>query len=472
MKSGKKNRTFNAALLIIGALAITMTACSNSSGAEAGISAPDTNATDSAHPNVEHIVNPDRSLFVGETLTVAFVYTDVIAQRAASRYMRENPGTTIEIISYRDERERDGNFEMIREQIATQLMAGGGPVLMVDSLVDYGNSRSAHFFIDWFTFMDADPDFNEDDWFMNVFSAMSVKGRLLNFPLMIFYDMVVANKTIPGLSEALEAKESVTVSELFELHRSIPSEEQYFFDPRNASVERFVYYYISEFLDVEAGWADFDNARFIEFLNAARDNDNPNEQTYLSNIVSFREEAALSENYVFLFTTNYNWQYAHDYEEALFTGLTPVVNEKGEMRLRPFESLVLNANASPVQHALAWDFVQFLVQYYDYVDLLSPNRIHQRSGGERYVTELMQGSFMADQGWRLERPMEEAVKDVVSKMASFGDMPMFNARGIPDAISNVIDEALRNFNSGLVSAEQTAVDLQNKIELILMEISR
>ena len=463
---GKKNKAFYNVSLLALALVFAIAACSSSGNSEGGDPAADTNH---AQPNVEHIVNPDKSLFDGETLTIAIV-EELKWQELASRYMRENPGVTIEIISYFDERERDGNFDRIKEKIATQLMTGGGPVLINDFLVDYLHPRSTHFFTDWLPIMNADPDFSEDDWFMSVFNAMHVNGKFLSFPTWIAYEMVVANKAIPGLAEALEAKDSVTVPELFELHRSISSDEQYFFEPRNATVTFFSDYYIGEFLDIETGWADFNNARFIEFLKNARSIDNPNEHIILCTIISPAEEVLASENYAFIFTDNWLWQYAYDFEESLFTGLTPVVNGNGEMKLTPYESFILNVNATPVQHALAWNFVKFAMQSSQHAFLSSTNRLQHRRGGDIVMADEMEIRFMNQLGWKIEPSKEEAVEDVITKMAAFADLPMFNSRGLPYAILGVIQEAIRNYSRGLVSAEQTAADLQNKIELVFMEI--
>ena len=463
---GKKNKAFCNASLLALALVFAIAACSSSGNSEGGVPAADTNHV---QPDIEYIVNPDKSLFDGETLTIANFFEEPWLT-LASRYMRENPGVTIEITSYFDERERDGNFNKVREKIATQLMTGGGPVLINDFLVDYLHPRSTHFFTDWLPVMNADPDFNEDDWFMSVFNAMCVNSKLLSFPTAMVYEMVVANKAIPGLAEALEATDSITVPELFELHRSISSDKQYFFEPRNATIAFFSDYYIGEFLDIETGWADFNNERFIEFLKNARGIDNPNEMIVLATNISPAEEALVSEKYAFIFTDNFHWQYAYDFEESLFTGLTPVVNGKGEMSFYPRESFILNANATPVQHALAWDFVKYVTQSYEYAYFSSTNRVQHRRACDNAIAASMEQYFMNQHGWQVDRPIEEAVDEVRAKMAAFTDLPKFNSRGLPDVILEVINEAMRNYNSGMVSAEQTAADLQNKIELVFMEI--
>ena len=62
------------------------------------------------------------------------------------------------------------------------------------------------------------------------------------------------------------------------------------------------------------------------------------------------------------------------------------------------------------------------------------------------------------------------MEGALAQIAALGDMPMSTMANLPFAIENIIREALALFNDGLVSAEQTAADLQNRVELALMEM--
>ena len=287
-------------------------------------------ATGTVNPDVEHIVNPDTELFDGETLTVA-VISKALAQPFAARYMRENPGVTIELVSFEEELERDGNYLDVQKQIGIQLMAGRGPVLIQQGIADSFDPRSAQYFYDWFPVMNADPEFNEDDWFMNAFHAVSMNGRLLSFPTYIYYNMATANCTIPGLAKALAAYECITISELVELHRAFSANTQYYFEPRS-SLDILLVYDSYKFFDFETGWVDFNNSYFIDFISKHKDLWNQDSTFYGNSVVSPAEEIALSDSYSFYFTEPYQHQYFLGFEESLFTEITPVVNDDMEDR--------------------------------------------------------------------------------------------------------------------------------------------
>ena len=469
-------------LLHVAVLLFTMTGCSDIASdivpeitAESGNPPVPTEIIDTVDPEVEQIVNPDRSLFDGESITVAVNFENLM-QPFAAAYMRDNPGVTIEVVSY-DEYWNRGNMHMAREEIATQLMAGSGPALMLGSLVNYLDPRSHNNFSDWLPIMRADPDFNEDDWFMNAFDAVSVKGRLLAFPTDFYYDIVTANRTIPGLPEVLSAKQSITFSELVDAHRSISLDAQYLFEPRNSFRATITMHYLHNFLDFETGMVDFDNERFIDLIANIRGIMDPDKQTFISNVVSPEEEAAISEEYSFIFSGFMDFQYFLDFDEALFIEPTPVVNDDGELMMYPLHSYLLNANATPTQQALAWDFIKFTMQPESYPPVLT--QIGWQPTNKNLLRHIFENNlpfnidywFTKEFGWQLNGTMEDAVEGAIAMATSIGDMPMFNNTILPDEVSSMITEKLRDYQDGLLSAEQTAQNLQNQVELVLMEIS-
>ena len=424
-----------------------------------------------SEPYVEHIVNPDRELFEGETLTVAVPH-EVMLAPIAGQYMRANPGVTIEIIAFDEELERDGGYERVREEIGTQLMAGGGPTLMLGMLLDFLDPRSSHFFADWLPVMWADPNFNEDDWFMNVFQAAAMDGKLKAFPMDFIYFMATANSTIPGLPNALAEKESITIEELIELHKAAPtSDRQYYFNSGRNIEGMMLWFLLGDFVDMETGRVDFDNERFIGYLNYLRDNLNPDDSEHTGGFVMPSQEAAMAERDYFHFTNNMQEQYFLDFDEALFTEQTPIVNERGELIIYPTLSYTLNRNATPTQQAVAWDFIQFMLLPENdsgpNMGLQTTNRNLHRLRNERH---LQFEWFVRQSKWQLNGSIEESAELIITKQSAYGDMPMFRSFGYPESILKIIRETLQEFEDGLISAEQAAANLQNKVELVMMEM--
>jgi len=433
------------------------------------------------------IANPDRSLFYGETLTIATTFGGFDGalspfQYLTRMYMDTNPGVTIEVINLWSYTQDVDRFANKRDELGVQLMAGSAPVLICGMFVDYRDLRLAHFFADWFPIMDADPNFNEDDWFMNVFHASAIHDRLLAFPMRFDYEMVVANSTIPGLSETLAAQDSITLSELMKLHREMSTDSSFFLEPF-FSVDQVVQFYLDSFLDFDTGLVDFDNEQFIDMITYAGEITSPNFEmsargTHAAWWIDPEIEAYRSENYFFSFADMY--QYLPHLESGpLFTEQTPLVNERGELLVDISGSTyVLNANASPIEQALAWDFIQFSMN----PDILGaaarslhpfhmyPVNRHLFHQGASSAITIWIATVREEFGWPLPGTIDESVEYVRARTDTLGDMPMASTRTLPFAVENIIDEALELFQNGLVSAEQTAADLQNRVTLVLMEM--
>ena len=427
-------------------------------------------------PELEHMVSPDRTLFVGETLTIAEMFNTRELRFVANKYMRENPGVTIEVIDYFGDYERDGHLLEVQKLIASQLMAGSGPVLIEAALADYLDPRSATFFCDWYPVMAADPGFGEEDWFMNVFHAVSVNGRLTAFPIHFIYSFIAANSTIPGLPEAMAGKDGITMSEMMELHREMQGETAYSFEPF-FDLTWIRELYIDSFINLETGWVDINNERFIELITYAERITDRDISGSIHSSGYQRTEASWSERYFFYITNPIQYQHLVDFEESLlFSGNTPLVNDLGELVMYPTQGYILSVNATPTEQALAWDFLKFMMEpdnyqisYYGSMQPTNRNIL-------RFTVEEKLPSDIRDNNWRLTGTANEAAEDLIAKMTAFGEMPMHNMRSLPDAIigmpAGVFPEAMRQFQDGLVSAEQTALNLQNQVELVLMEISR
>ena len=455
-------------LLHLAVMAFAITGCSDS-GAEHGNEAPlDSEAANTA----EQGNTPEND----NTLTIAAAYTARELNRLASKYMSENPGVSIEIIDYTDHEKRDGHWGLAQQEIATQLMAGSGAVLMDGFLVDYLAPQSAAYFADWFPIMYADPDFKEEDWFMNVFHATAANGRLYAFSTAFYYPLVAANSAVPGLLEAMEGRGGISVMELLELHREIPTDTTYFFE-YYFSTQWVLELYLDTFIDIETGRVDFSD-EFVDFISHAKEiTDTGKDPEYFWPLTP-SQETALSDRYFYHLSNSVamDYQYLLELEkEPLFTSFTPITNSNGELLVYPIEAYVLSAYASPAQQSLAWDFVKFMAEpdnQPQYISMQPTKRELLRIAIEHDLPKTLADAYKR----QLTYSVDEAVEDALRQMTAFGEMPMQNIRSLPNVFfgwgsrSGILREALELFEDGLVSAEQTALNLQNQVELVMMEI--
>jgi len=431
---------------------------------------------------VEQIVNPDRSLFYGETITIA-TWNPHFLNGVAVRYMEANPGVTINIINHRDSSWifADGfDFSEPRLEIATQLMAGSAPTLIAAELADPFDMRQAVYFYDWYLLMDADPNFNEDEWFMNVFHGFSKNDRLFHFPIFSNYNVITANTTISDLQDTIDEKpDGATIMDLVEIHRDFSVDYPEFYLEEYFATEMILEYEIGRFVDIETGRVDF-GEEFIDLITYAKSTTCPDYSHRWRNLShNAMTDLRKSTRYLFHFRNTMYYHHFVDYEgERPFVGMTPLVNDYGELLLdsRLSVSYLLNANATPIEKAIAWDFIMFLMEYENQIDtdlqavlLLSPNR----NTFENNARSLLPGRIRMVTWFRgSDDDAIDAIDGIVETMFEFHEMPMRVTRVLPNTINEVIENAIQQFHDGLLSAEQTAELLQNQITLVLMEMER
>ena len=422
-------------------------------------------------PEIEEIINPDRSLFIGQTLTIACRlvarFDDLIR-----KYMSENPGVRIEVIDYWDDDMRCIDLTTSRQVIATQLMAGSAPLLINSLLVDSLHPGTTAYFFDWFPIMYTDPDFNEDDWFMNVFHAASVDGKLYSFPLSFFCFRISVNNTVPGLLAEWEWRESITIPEVLALHRDFPTESAYFvysgFEPTWAA-----WFNIGDFVDINTDRVNF-NEEFIDFITYMRDATNPQGINIGHGIIPPEVEAHRSETYLFeLYLSRVLICFLDDEELFMFSDPKPIVNNYGELIIFLEDSFLLNANASTIEKALAWDFIKFISNPENHSSMPVFWNPTNRALLRHHVQILLPSNIIfAD--LQINKETSEAVEHVANQIATLGEMPMRRYSELPGVLGNkrdgLIIETLRQFRDGLLSADDVARNLQNMVELMLMEI--
>ena len=418
--------------------------------------------------------------FYGETLTIAVPHTFHMGPFSEA-YMAQNPGVTIELISF----DFDGDWQGVREVIGLQLLTGTAPTLIHSIALDHNDPNVTRFLIDWFPFMGADPYFIEENYFMSVFHAAARNNRLYAFPFNFSFRAIAANSTVPGLVDALEGLESVTLLQLMELHRQSPTENPLFmyadFDALTG-LSSTLYY----FFDLGTQRIDFYNQTFKDFITYAREITNPHSGTDFGwtrsyNALDQETQAVWDQTYMFIrFDASHGFHNFMDFEDFTFKGATPVTNNQGELIIYPFGGYVLNGQSTPAQQALAWDFIHFILRAHEtlpglYINLLPVNKDLLRAGLERQIPPRI--SQMARYGWQVYNPnnepithiINEAVEYVHSRIVAVNDIPMV-ASDVHTPVWDILLETMENFQIGLLSAEQTAQDLQNRIRLVMMEM--
>ena len=434
-------------------------------------------------PSEELDDEPDdeRGRFYGQTLTVTSVFNFHNIREFARAYMEANPGVSIEVNHFQTEPGVAGMteaFERAQAVVATQLMAGTADTLITSLTVDLYNPEVTQRFADWWPIINADPNFNPDHFNINALNAFTQDGRLYTYPLYVSYILKSVNNTIPGLPQAFAVLDFVTAQDLHNLHNQFSGEHMTVH--QNHDVVNAVVLNLNEFLDLENGVVNFNNPRFVDFIEEARDatrlvaGGRPLGASTGANAFTDIQEYENSLLYSFMSHTQSVRQYIMTFEQDLLFGQArPLTNERGEILAIHGTDFALNAAASPIEQELAWDFLRFMQNpanlqgaWMTGVPVYLPG-MRARLNGD--VVE-WRNTFSTQFGWNTVGTADDAVEEVYAFLNMLVAMPHTDSHGIPAAVYDILFEVLEQFHDGLISAQSAAELLQNRMSIVMMEI--
>jgi len=445
----------------------------------------------------------DRELFQGETLTISTFWPLTSTRHRsidehARRYMTANPGVNIEV-SYPG-RDVAGwvNPQRYHEQLSIQILAGTAPVLIDTggNLFSWADPRVNRMFADWFSVMYQDPDFNEEDFYMNALNALASRsnGRLVIYPLGFEYTPIFVNSTVPGLAESMEGRNTVTMTDLHQAYHDF-APDTHFSLITDYNLRFAVMGNIENFLDIENRTVNFNNQEFIQFITEARNIGTNQHSTefrggFWGAWVSREEQEILSRLFLFYSGSPLsNHQMVNITRELPFVNILPLANDNGEIQISTDLAFALNAGATPAQQALAWDFIKSMqstelpenfvpTQGIPVYRPFLPNAVDfwLNHHGSAFTSFLIYNDFGLESG--MMAGMRQATEDIIAELDRTANMPMtakwwwdwFGTMMPGNAIDSIIFETLDNFQDGLITAQVAAETLQNSITLILMEM--
>jgi len=455
-------------LLITGTLAFSLANISQGAPAEGMLADSNIQA---AAPNPAAAEKKD---FAGQTLTISYIWDYKDMPRLAKMYMAANPGVTIETNSFHDD------YNLYEEQVTARLMAGTADDLLDNWRIHYRDSETNSKLADWFPIMRADPNFNENDYYMNVFKAASVDSRLFAYPMAFCYDMVAANNEIPGLAEMLSQHGTVSIEDLMGMYQSIPTEGTYFLH-NNFDEMLAAYWDMDSFLNYEDKTVNFDSPMFVEYLKEYKAVSDPARDFWMYDSPPMYEPAILDEDsqkYLFCDFMPTTYQFLIPFEGQLpFSGHVPLTNDKGQLliKVNDYDSYVLNGHTAPQTQELAWDFIKFMQDPANcdinsscpaiMAPVYKPLLRYQLESVIPTCLSYCKYTF----GWQSTLGRDQAVDSVFETLDQIYQMPMSNMYIYlsTDAISQIIQDDIGKFHNGQMTAEQTAADLQNRVSLAL-----
>jgi len=393
--------------------------------------------------------------------------------RFAALYYLENPHVTLNLRCFGNDRVR------FIEQLRMAFMTGDLPDLFMLGWLDYKDPSIAGMLADWLPIMRAHPEFDENDYFMNVLEATMVEDRLVAFPANFSFGTVAANTAVPGLVEAMANIDGISTTDMMDLVLEFdPSKyvHQHFYLHSTALVSFFAGGDIQKFIDFEEQRVDLNNQNFIDYITRARDMAIPIPDVGRRSPVDIEaigsdREARYSRTNLFMHVSPNRPQYFLSLDNLYFEGITPIVNYHGELIIHNWMSYGLSASTTQAQREAAWELIRFTQRPENNVigtaNMVPTYRPLFRHDVERNASYI--GRAMHWNGWRFAESQRQSIDDATALLENILEMPMVDHLTLPDTASAIIWEATDLFKDGLITSEQLAVDLQNQLTLILME---
>ncbi|MCL1994798.1 MAG: hypothetical protein FWG63_01170 [Defluviitaleaceae bacterium] len=431
----------------------------------------------SLNRNIEEYLK-DRRLLNGTTITM-FVVEEPVMGLTAQMYMMQNPGITVNVVNVMD----IGSFS-------------DTDFTLIDSrAVDWRSPSVSANLADWFGIMYTDPNFNENDWFLNIFDAMAVDGRLTAFPRAFSFGVAAANSRVADLTDTLAQYNTVTNEDLLVLHERFATEElPYLYFSHNFLNSTIGQ--IDRFLDIEAGRVEFDNEEFENLLTRISDvsrgesSESFHELLLRQWLMEFSVE--YTENFLdsYLFRQYFVPQSLEPFFHLElvgggFMGYVPIVDSAGNLLVTHLEpAFVLSSDATSAQQAVAWDFMQFLQNPDQGLSTASHTMQHNLptfkplfhnmvdTRVQSHVISFLNQLLGSDHdtipvNLSMDNPMEYYKERITDILYTAANMPMRHIQPFSQTIIDILSEVLADFDNGIISAQQAAERLQSRVSIYL-----
>lgn len=402
-----------------------------------------------------------------KTLKMSICWDFYYVEEAAEKFKVLHPEFDISVTKY------SNDYEKYTAQVSTALMAGTADDFLDGFGIDYKDSATVKLLADFYPIMEADPEFNEDDYFVNVFRALEYQGGLYTFPTSFSYNMVAVNNQVEDvLKKEFAQHEYISAFDLIDIYKTSGA-GYYMHDSFDAlTVLNDTY---KSFIDEEKKTCDFNNPRFAGLINDAKAATEPDKMlgyTYGSNVYPPEEEATRSKKYLYQQFSADVFQYFLEFNEELKFGESrPYTDEKGNLQISPLKNFSISAKSENKE--LAWEFIKFMATEQDsgengYVFIPSIP-VNKGLFEFKYRSEVPGwiNTFENEYGWSIKGDTQEQIEKLIAKMHELNNMPMSCSNF--SAFYSVVSDTMESFNNGSLTAEQTASEIQNKVYLVLME---
>ena len=202
----------------------------------------------------DYIVEQDATI-----LTIAAWDVDGVLELAVEQFNQTHTDYQVEILPYFEGYETSSDMEAALKRMNASLISGEHPDMFAFNSMDVEALHNAGLILDLYTLMDADEAFDQDAYFMDVWSLFARDGRLYEWiPCFQLVGLVgdygeFGNRTGWTFAEWETAQEEYGKDQLFNMNAS-------------GMASYLVQYSLKDFIDVDSGICNFNSDGFVQWL--------------------------------------------------------------------------------------------------------------------------------------------------------------------------------------------------------------
>ena len=194
-------------------------------------------------------------------LTLAAVYLDDNLREAIIDFNKQSADYRIEYLDYNSYNTEENDWQGGFTQLNFDIISGNIPDMILMDQLPVATYAARGMLADVGQMMDADPDFNREDYLMNVLAAGTYQGRQVTvIPLFGVYTFV-------GSPDYVGTGTSWTMDELLALMDRYPEANLLSDDMvRSTLLNWFAMTSLNDYIDLETGRCSFTSPSFVSFL--------------------------------------------------------------------------------------------------------------------------------------------------------------------------------------------------------------